>query len=419
MINIEEVKYHLLPTDQGMEEGHIDRNTISPPPHLFWGIKMYPPLGYAPDIYDHAESRYNLPADYYDHVKEFFKYCEDAQIPINAHASPLGMSIGDGFNYIKNDCDALKRPGNARERIIDHWTFFTKPLEDNNIGYFDKNDCALYVDQTNTHPERWARVLAEFPKLRFCFAHFGSKDKWKKSIKESEKNIKLSSLLIDNELQQDWRRMIAENIAAPASGRRGENVYTDISCYTMTFIDEFSLGWRSTMERIADNIKEAIDEFPCLKDKIIMGSDWYMSETKTSGIGDYYGDMFTVLQRISKSGGAIDYWHQFSVINPLRFLGLIPDDPGETRKDSLGNDYYELNKEKILRYLDHLQKSLESDASSWRDKAGIDREKDIVQARKEDEFNRLKQYFDGSPYALRVYTAEVMMNRENNSIKNI
>ena len=59
-----------------------------------------------------------------------------------------------------------------------------------------------------------------------------------------------------------------------------------------------------------------------------MGSDWYMIEMeKFKGVGLYFHQMFLMLKEVSKSV-MYDAWHQFAVVNPLRFLGLIPDAKG-------------------------------------------------------------------------------------------
>jgi len=64
-----------------------------------------------------------------------------------------------------------------------------------------------------------------------------------------------------------------------------------------------------------------LTKYKDLKDRIIMGSDWYMIEQENSkGSALYYRKMFFMLQEVSKKVN-YDAWHQFAVVNPLRFLG--------------------------------------------------------------------------------------------------
>ena len=86
--------------------------------HGFRGIKLYPPLGYAPDD----------PA-----VEPIYAYADAHGLPVMSHCSPGGI----------------------RSRI------------------FDAKDV-----RTHTAPHRYRKVLQDFPNMRLCLAHFGGQGEW-------------------------------------------------------------------------------------------------------------------------------------------------------------------------------------------------------------------------------------------------
>lgn len=97
--------------------GPLDSNQ-----HYYAGIKMYPPLGFDPWPEDDSEKL--------EHVKLFYKYCEEKQIPITTHASD------GGFVLKKEDENKLE-----------------------------------------ASPFRWAKAIKHFPKLRLNFAHAATRKK--------------------------------------------------------------------------------------------------------------------------------------------------------------------------------------------------------------------------------------------------
>lgn len=414
--DIEEFKYNLFPTDSSKEEGKPNP-AMTFPPHIFWGVKMYPPLGYSPDLYNHSKERFDLSKDHYKHFKDFFSYCQDAQIPITAHGSPMGMSIGDGFNYIKNDQNAVTKNNISKDKK-GTWPFFLKKLKDNKLQEYKAKEAALYVDLTSTHTECWGRVFKDFPKLKYCFAHFGSGKSWDNPFKESPPISDISA--IDSEYKdehKDWRNMISGYI------KKYKNIYTDISCYVMAksrMVYEKDRPPRKvisrTVKKYAKHIQEAIDDNPHLFDRIIMGSDWYMIET-SNDTGVYYKTMFEMLKLMSEKSGKYDYWHQFSVINPLRFLGLLDGDPEKDKKSDDAGEYYEVNTEKIGRYLDKLKGVSDTKYKTWWEYAGIQDSIELSD-KKEQSLKDLKTYFSIKE-DFKIYTSEAMFNRQRNSIKDL
>lgn len=270
---------------------------------MFWGVKMYPRLGYAPSDFVH-----------YPNLMEFYAACEAKSIPITAHCGPGGMSIADYFLYERYDegryldikekdgCYSLKH---AAERF-DGVTAGTKGQDS---------------------PSRWEEVLKKYPKLKLNLAHFGSSDTWKECAgfgkmdkelsddKDTGKNYK------KHHRYRDWTKKIAELVHG------FDNVYTDIS-YFINDDPSWFFGVGHDRDDIAEDLVYLLKKYPSLKDRLLMGSDWYMIEKDgEEGIGDYLRKMFYMLRSVSKEMG-FDAWHQFSVVNPLRFLGLIDGKKG-------------------------------------------------------------------------------------------
>lgn len=74
---------------------------------------------------------------------------------------------------------------------------------------------------------------------------------------------------------------------------------------------------------VAQNLKNLIKANGDLQFRIMFGSDWPMFETSEK-FGSYNATWFLMSQYLTYiMGEEWDAWHQFAVINPLKFLGLI------------------------------------------------------------------------------------------------
>jgi hypothetical protein len=63
-----------------------------------------------------------------------------------------------------------------------------------------------------------------------------------------------------------------------------------------------------------------------LKERILFGTDWPMTEMSVEGIPNYNSALFSLLQLVSVfMDNRFDAWHQFAVLNPLKFLGLLEE----------------------------------------------------------------------------------------------
>ena len=102
----------------------------------------------------------------------------------------------------------------------------------------------------------------------------------------------------------------------------------------------------------ADRLAGLLWQNGILRHRIMYGTDWPMLETTVTSIPKYNATMFIILQLVTESlKGAWDVWHQFAVINPLRFLGLLKDP-----KDVA--DYYELDTGKFAKFKKNIENYL-------------------------------------------------------------
>ncbi|MBN1577401.1 MAG: amidohydrolase family protein [Chitinispirillaceae bacterium] len=234
-------------------------------PGLFLGFKMYTPLGYKP-----LDERLLF---LYDKTRDgdcFYARCEREKIPILVHCSPGGMPTHEMKFYMQFDGREPKlsvdeaMPEETKRRIVTP------------EGYFWNN----YV-----HPRAWREVLVRFPELRLCLAHFGGTE-WKRG------------------LDSDW---ITEIIALT---KEYPNVYTDFSCWDLD-------DCREEFGRVLTT-----KQYDHLKDKILFGTDWYMTLLALRGktyktFCEEFWDFFRELP------DGMDLWERFTFINPVSFYGFF------------------------------------------------------------------------------------------------
>lgn len=205
------------------------------------GLKLYPPLGYYP--YDKG-------------LDEIYAFCEQKNLPIIAHCSPYNPVRYKGkkkalLHYLSQSIEPIETKGKKRKELCSH---FTNPLN-------------------------YLQVIEKFPKLKICFAHFGSSYYWEKFIADpGDKN--------------NWFSIIRKLI------REHTNFYTDIS-FTLNKREYFSL------------LKVLLSE-PETRKKILFGSDYYMVETECDerrfglDLRAYLGE---------------EYFEQIAIRNVEEFLG--------------------------------------------------------------------------------------------------
>ncbi|MDD5673344.1 MAG: amidohydrolase family protein [Chitinivibrionales bacterium] len=270
---------------------------------LFWGIKMYPRLGFAPDDFS------NFP-----HLNDFYAACVRNKLPITTHTSRGGMIIADYFLFRRHD----------KNQVLPEYAI---------------QDADDFFADNFASPANWQNVLSKFTDLKLCFAHFGGMDLWKECCGFKKQDaMPLSDET--NRLYKLWIATVVELI------NKHPHVYTDLSYFVN---DDHWIG--HDYKNTADDLVYLLQKHKDLKDRILMGSDWYMIETEhLQGVGTYYWRMFKMLKRVSKEVGW-DAWHQFAVVNPLRYLGLLKEKEKE-KKGSEGP--FEIEVEMMEKYAKRL-----------------------------------------------------------------
>jgi predicted TIM-barrel fold metal-dependent hydrolase len=209
----------------------------------FSGVKLYPPLGYFP---------------YDKRLHPVYEYCQEKNLPILVHCSPYNCVHYKGK---KRDLKKLLLQGN--------------PLT--NVKRKNRKElCSMF-----TNPLNYEYLIKLFPKLRICFAHFGSEYSWDRYLTHGKE---------DN----NWYVIIKKLIY------NYPNFYTDIS-FTLNNTKFFPL------------LRETLD-IKKLREKILFGSDYYMVEVESGE------DVF--IKKLKKYIGK-EYFKEIAEDNPKRFLGEV------------------------------------------------------------------------------------------------
>lgn len=268
-------------------------------PGTFVGFKMYTALGYKP--LDSKLSRT---------LHKFYEKCETEGIPVLCHCSPDGGVYSvDRELHFKMELEELKDTYSYKKR---HWLLFWRQSKE----YWMKNG---YYDEY-VKPSAWEPVLKKFPKLKLCLAHFGGgSSDWKtwsavkgheieawymNKTKEQLEDVKSGKVLPD---AKNWIREIVDLMATY------ENFYTDISYH---YINDHSRQFTWLLQH-----------YPHIKDRIMFGTDWYMTALEDKSIGTFVTNAKTDIDAVSrklekKTGMADDLWLRFSRVNPMAFYGL-------------------------------------------------------------------------------------------------
>jgi hypothetical protein len=352
----------------------------------FLGVKVYPPMGYPGDLFSESQrERFECPAGRFDNYKALFEYCIEHDLPVTAHASPLGMTIADGHNYIINDREKQQKDVDGIE----------------NPG---AKDCAVYVDKIATHPDHWERLLRTqgLSALKLCLAHFGGLDAWIGSRREKENrkewvdgvvslindfpnvytdisnynvkpgtvqwtmsNVRFQSIL--RKCTDDEKRMLSRayslntdsNNYTLNSSRTGDMPNARMILRKYEYMDD-------DVKELAELLKGKIQGNDKLRWRILMGSDWYMSELSGNYPGKYYSGMFELLAELTRElNEGWDAWHQFSVVNPLLFLGLLKTGadgkPAEAEESGTGLKYYALETGRVETAYGKVNTRIEND----------------------------------------------------------
>ena len=366
---------------------------------LFWGIKMYLALGYPPYM-ENSEDRVTIfphtgGENLYNGLTGFYEYCADNDIPVTCHCSPQGMTIADPGIYLK---EYLKQQPKS--------TYHRNQKVNFPVGEKQFIQGLGLIDDFSS-PESWQKVLENMggkaKKFRLCLAHYGgmgflsgefndtsdSPYCWYREISDliekydqvyadlscfTLKNIPdLLPAITDFQMREYARKFpvirkiyINDNrardyIINTRFQPRNDEEKEQILALRVEMIEDnknASLYKKvsSIVDKLATEIERNDKDNGRLRYRLLFGTDWPMSEMNVSGITDYKASMFIMLQLLTKRlGGKWDAWHQFTVINPLRFLGLLDEVKDENSVEELSFKF-----EKLTTYNEHLNRYLEN-----------------------------------------------------------
>ena len=280
----------------------------------FVGFKMYTALGYKP--LDPKLSK-NLTA--------FYKRCEQQGIPVLCHCSPSGMYSHDRTFYF----DREFRP--FRERYMTRKRDFPKLWKkyedfDRVMGFYDE-----FV-----RPSAWEKqVLSIYKKLKLCLAHFGGGSSEWKEWKEDTYDKKQRFLRDDPYLTKTVSREQEEKFIAswyldetpkPGVGnpKRWIREIVDMMANYENFYTDISYHYVKDHKK---QLKWLIKTYPHIKERILFGTDWYMTELENCTIHKFVHNAKTALDEITKeleveTNIKDDLWLRFSRINPMKFYRI-------------------------------------------------------------------------------------------------
>jgi predicted TIM-barrel fold metal-dependent hydrolase len=252
-------------------------------PGLFIGFKMYTALGYKP-----LDERLPKLADYYAR-------CAQEGIPIVCHCSAGGVRSIDRNLYYELEKDSAKRKKYARR----FWF-------DNPVGYYYDH----YVSPMAWHEQ----VLSKHKSLRLCLAHFGGNgDEWKEwrlyclmgtqdpANPKSPYDLRIE--WFDDPQNGAWIKKIIELMGSCP------NFYTDISYHMLS--------------QSKEELRLLLTRHPKIKERIIFGTDWYMTLLDKYDYPKYILEAKQVLDDLSQDRNINDdLWERFTKINPMTFYRL-------------------------------------------------------------------------------------------------
>jgi hypothetical protein len=370
---------------------------------MFWGIKLYAALGYPPYLGANGNSEAKkafrcLEENDYQELLDFYDECAKNEIPITCHGSPQGMTIADPGIYLK---EFLKDNTESDYGSVNNVNF---PMDGktfmNGIGLIDSfsspRSWEIVLDALDKKGMQKPKLcLAHFGGHRYFNGTFEAKNKedkdtpyrWLDKIAEliNKHDVvytdlscfvfkyfvpfpKVISFKVYNDVKDKADRAILQKVYGSVPNRSGTEYACDNAFVNGKDLDEetlkkiarlrielvimagemehkdkhkYELNCYRELNETANNLAGIIEKNKKLRHRIMFGTDWPMTELDVKGVSRYNSAMFVLLQVVTdKLGNEWDAWHQFAVVNPLRFLGLLEDPDNEL-------DEYKINFEKI------------------------------------------------------------------------
>ncbi len=213
----------------------------------FHGIKLYAPNGYSPtdpNLFDDNQG-------FIDGMS-LYSFCIKNSIPIMAHCSDAGFSTFVEDVEVWGDVHI--------NGVIKNYNTPTNVHFNKNLPGFKFDEAVRERAYVLNHPKLWEIVLSKYNDLKICFAHFGG-------------------------ASVEWRTEIATLM------EQYPKVYTDLSCMVKK-------------KRLQDIKDQYFTENSLIKDRIMYGSDFYLSMLNKIKFEDYYKhfkDVFSEKQLVDMS----------------------------------------------------------------------------------------------------------------------
>jgi predicted TIM-barrel fold metal-dependent hydrolase len=220
------------------------------------GVKFYPPMGYRADPDSPPQ-------------KAVFEYCQENDIPVLTHCTPVG---------------------------------------------FEARKChGMLAD-----PKHWAKVLAEFPRLRLCFGHAGGGYfKFSCGKGRSGTNYEFYGWLADDAHWDDAN--YAKTVVDLC--RNYKNVFCDFSHLVQVYDGRHPFDKKnpkSPLQVVQDRLIGVLETDTKFADKMMYGSDWHMAKILSGGV-DLYLDKFC---EIFSHDALRPYGKNFFYENAKNFLNI-------------------------------------------------------------------------------------------------
>lgn len=228
-----------------LERGVIDRQTGKVHPY-FYGIKLYPALGFFP---------------FDPRLDELYAYASAKGIPIMSHCTRSGsFYVGNAIESLIPTNPAMISPTDAgfaavQQRIYDRIDrYYTSGLIKNHKKGANDLSCDLFG-----HPENYEPIMMKYPDLKICLAHVGGTDE----IKWIGEPLVEKWQIADG---QNWSELLGNLLA------KYPKMYADIS-YTLAALEDTKIKkYINDLLPVADVNENAVG------DRILFGTDFYMTE---------------------------------------------------------------------------------------------------------------------------------------------
>jgi predicted TIM-barrel fold metal-dependent hydrolase len=222
-------------------EQHI--HTKDNPKGTFWGIKVYPPLGYLPT---------------HPLLEPVYDFCLKYDIPVTTHCASTGYNTPLKKVYIYSWTFHPPDKGQKKE--------FTEGREQDEVDYFwirETPQSLFFAD-----PQNWLPVLKKYPHLRLNFAHLGGRPEIVKFDNKPEP-------------KKNWTQTIVDIIKS----KQYPNVYTDVSAVVK--------------EKGSDNpvtvVKKLLETELPMAERLMFGTDFWLTKAMLWNLKHYFDEYYKTL----------------------------------------------------------------------------------------------------------------------------